>query len=249
LLDSITAVQLARASLLRGGAGGDLMSKRKRLLPVASAGGSYSDFSIKDKDWPAVERAYGYEFSRGERAKIQEATRGFIYLASLEASAEPVSAAQGCVLAWKRAASKFDRALYGQAEGDARAHAKHLVAKYFGDRRFRRADLFQDLSAVLSDFIAACSHALKEYDAHDDGTDRGFRQGEWWDHWVRDLTRVLTERGYPTTVRSDDLGFKSHFTRLVQSLQKLVPTKVRRVCSSDEAMGKAIERARKPRDK
>jgi hypothetical protein len=170
-------------------------------------------------------------------------------LASLEASAEPVSAAQDCILAWKRAAVDFESALHGQAEGDARSHAKYLVTNYFVDRRFRRADLFQDLSAVLSDFIGACSHALKEYDASDDATDRGFRLGEWWDHWVRDLTRVLTESGFPTGVRSDDLGDKSHFTRLVQSLQELVPTKVRRLCSSAEAMGKAIERARKPRDK
>ena len=90
---------------------------------------------------------------------------------------------------------------------------------------------------------------MNEYQASDDAAAHGFRQGESWELWVRDLTRVLKKSGFPTAVRSDDLGLKSHFTRLVLSLQELVPTKVRRFCSSAEAMGKAIERARKARDK
>ena len=223
------------------------MAKRKRLLPVASAGGS--DFSIKDEHWPAVENEVGYSLSREARDGIQEVTRKFVYWAFLEARAEPVSAAQDCILAWKQAAVDFDHALYDQLDGDARSDAKRLVTSFFVDRRFRRTDLFQDLSSVLSDFIAACSHALNEYQASDDAAAHGFRQGESWELWVRDLTRVLKKSGFPTAVRSDDLGLKSHFTRLVLSLQELVPTKVRRFCSSAEAMGKAIERARKARDK
>ena len=154
--------------------------------------------------------------------------------------------AQECILAWKQAAKGFDHALYGQPEGNARSYARHLVTKYFIDCRFRRTDLFQDLSSVLSDFIAACSHALKEDGA---SADRGFRQGKSWERWVRDLTRVLKKNGFQTTVRTDDLGDKSRFTGLVMSLQKLVPAKVGRLCATRLAAGKAIQRARQARDK
>jgi hypothetical protein len=222
------------------------MARRKRLLSTASAGGS--SFSIKEDDWPTIE-AYGYQFSRKERDEIQSVTGEFVYWASLEARAKPESEARDCVLVWKRAAENFDRTLYGQPEGDARWDAKGRVATHFTDRRFRRTDLFQDLSTVLSDFIGACSQALKEYEASDDAADHGFCVGESWERWVRDLTRVLKKNGFPTYVRSDDLGFKSPFTMLVLSLQELVPAELRRPCSSELAMGKAIQRARKVRDK
>jgi hypothetical protein len=222
------------------------MPRRKRLLPTASAEKFPSDFSIKDDDWLAVERACGCSFPRKTRDEMQKVTRDFIYWASAETRAELLSTAQECILAWKGAADDFDRALYGQPESDARSYARHLVTKYFIDRRFRRTDLFQDLSGVLSDFIGACSHALNEDGASED---RGFRQGESWERWVRDLTKVLKENGFPTAVRTDDLGDKSRFTWLVVSLQELVPAKVRRLCATRLAAGKAIQRARQARDK
>ena len=95
---------------------------------------------------------------------------------------------------------------------------------------------------MLTSFIVACSLAI------DDAENLGlgeYRKGACWESWVQGLSRALDKKELPTGVRTDstELGRDSPFTKLVEALQKLVPTSIRRGRASAAALAKAIQRA------
>ena len=56
----------------------------------------------------------------------------------------------------------------------------------------------------------------------------GWRTGEAWEIWIRELTLVLDKAHLPTGARTDDLAEQSVFTNLVAVLQKFVPSSLQR---------------------
>jgi hypothetical protein len=215
------------------------MARQIRTLPMASAPGK-PRFKPTRAAWRRIERAYGHNIPRATRDEILTLTRSFVYFAPLEHAAQPLKRARKMLGDWKKAAANFQRMLHNS--GDAGVWARSRVNAHFDDVRFRRRQFFDDFSGVLTSFIVACSQAIA--DAEDPSL-RGYRKGEGWENWVRGLRRALNKKGLPTAVRKDsaDLGRDSPFTKLVEALQKLMPTSIRRGRASTDALAKTIQGA------
>jgi hypothetical protein len=214
------------------------MARRIRTLPTASASGN-PKFKPTRAAWRRIELAYGHHIPRVTRDEILTLTRSFVYFAPLEHAAQPLKRAHQMLDDWKKAAANFQRMLHHS--GDAGVWARSRVKAHFDDLRFQRLQFFDDFSGVLTSFIVACSLAID--DAENPGLGE-YRKGACWGSWVQGLSRALDKKDLPTGVRTDStLGRDSPFTKLVEALQKLVPTSIRRGRASAAALAKAIQRA------
>jgi hypothetical protein len=77
--------------------------------------------------------------------------------------------------------------------------------------------------------------------------DAGFRQGECWNNWIIQLSRIMEAEGLPRAVGKGSVDPEkiSPFVRLVDKLQDCVPKAARRHTQSKGALAGAIYRARR----
>jgi hypothetical protein len=245
------------------------MARRKLTLPIASQSGieKTKSIAITRSGWRNFEKAFGKPLPQSTCDEILKLTEDFVYWARSEVGAEPLQPARDRVIAWKRLADTLQEEFWKPQEefskpsapsgrkpspkemmrrqrshNETLFYAKYLVSSNFSDARFQRPGLFGALGGVLTSFSAACKMAL----AHMDNSP-GWRTGEAWENWVRNLTRLLDRAHLPTGVRTDDLGEQSAFTKSVAMLQKYVPSRFRRHTHSLSALAKAIQRARAQR--
>jgi hypothetical protein len=216
------------------------MARRKRTLPIASQSGKKTkSIAITRSGWRNVEKVFGKPLPQPTRDEILALTKDFVYWAQFEVGAERLQPARDEVIAWKRWAEAFWKPSGRTPSRETLFYAKHLVTSHFSDARFQRPDLFGELGGVLTSFGAACQMALADMD-----DPPGWRIGEAWEIWIRELTLVLDKAHLPTGVRTDDLAEQSAFTNLVAVLQKFVPSRLRRPTHNLSALAKAIQRAR-----
>lgn len=241
------------------------MARRKRTLPIASQSGKKTkSIAITRSGWRDFEKVFGKPLPQSTRDEILKLTKHYVYWAQFELEAEPLQPARDRVAAWKRLADtlqqEFSKPQQEFSKPSAPSgrkpspkemmrrqrslretliYAKHRVKLYFSDARFQRPDLFGDLAGVLNSFSAACKMALADMD-----DPPGWRTGEAWEIWIRELTLVLDKAHLPTGARTDDLAEQSAFTNSVAVLQKFVPSRFRRPTHSLSALAKAIQRAR-----
>jgi hypothetical protein len=137
----------------------------------------------------------------------------------------------------------------------ATVYAHYLIKRHFADetlwsRKFRgqkedKLVRLRRLPALLRD---ACTSALAELD---NPKLPGHREGDCWRGWVQNLTYIAKAHGLPTAARTDTdkiAGDKpSPFVALVRELQRLVPAATARHAHSNDALAKAIQRARRGR--
>jgi hypothetical protein len=220
------------------------MARSAPTIPNASASGK-PELSIKKEDWLRIEKGYGHPLSDDVRERIREATTQLVYYEVFERNAEPLSAATGRVNSIKKATSNLVSALMA-ISSDAKVYADHLVKKHFSDPRLAtpRDDLFHSLIGVLSSLSVACNLALKEMG---NTNLTGYREGDRWDQWVRQLTKIAQESKIPFAASkgSDKATTYSAFILLVEALQNCVPASARRHLHSKAALAAAINRARK----
>ena len=90
----------------------------------------------------------------------------------------------------------------------------------------------------------ACNLALKEIG---NTNLKGYREGDCWDQWVRQLTKIAQESKIPFAASkgSDKATTYSAFILLVEAFQNCVPASARRHFHSKAALAAAINRARK----
>ena len=241
------------------------MARRKRTLPIASQSRKKTkSIAITRSGWRNVEKVFGKPLPQSTRDDILKLTKHFVDWAGFEVEAEPLQPARDRVIAWKRLADTLQEEFskpqqefskpstpsgrkpsHKEMMRRQRSHretliyAKHRVKLHFSDARFQRPDLFGDLGGVLTSFSAACKMALADMD-----DPPGWRIGEAWEIWIRELTLVLDKAHLPTGARTDDLAEQSVFTNLVAVLQKFVPSRLQRPTHNLSALAKAIQRAR-----
>jgi len=217
-------------------------------LPIATVS---DESSLREGaiEWETVERAYGNHLSPALREEIFKLTQSFVRLAPFELTAEPVAASRERIEKLKKAAMNFGILLDFSDTSDARIYADQLVNRKLATKLIQGFDLFGTLKTSLRDFISACNQALVEIEKLVVEIKKpgfaGNQEGECWEKWICGLTRLLDQTGLPTSVSNDPHSPASPFTSLVYELQNCVPEPSRRHCHSEQALAKAIQRARK----
>ena len=132
-----------------------------------------------------------------------------------------------------------------------RAYVKSLVLKRLHLDRFpekERKDPVRYLADTLRSLSSARKSSLNEIDTIEK---EGYRKGDCWEQWIRQLTKTAREHGLPYRVRSDTDKQKndapSPFVALVRELQLCLPAESRRPAPSDSALAQAIKLARRSR--
>jgi hypothetical protein len=230
------------------------MARSVRTLPLAFVSGGDPKFLPTNEQWKQIERAYGHALTDNVRQAIIAATLNFLLFELFERAAEPVSLARERVLTVQKAAKAIHDALVTAPATTATVYAHHLIMRHFADETFwsrklrsRNRDGFVRLGCLLQLLFLGCTSALKELD---DPNAPGHREGDCWRGWVRELTRIAKHHNLPASVRTDtDKHWRgpSPFVVLLRELQRHVPPEARRHKKSDDALAKAIQRARRER--
>jgi hypothetical protein len=222
------------------------MPRLAQTIPIGTTLGKL-DFSISDADWIRIEGAYGHPLSASVRQHILGVTTSFVNLEPFERGAEKLSIAQERAHAIQKATKKFAEALAGSPDSSASFYADHLIGKHFADPRLSDGDQLRHLRCVLTSLSAACISAVDEMGAPNLP---GYRPGEFWDSWIRNLTKILQADGLPV---ENSKGFDnktktdtppSPFTLFVKELQSCIPPAARRHTHSIGALAGGIYSAR-----
>jgi hypothetical protein len=214
-------------------------------LPLASTGGKLT-IPIADAVWCRIETAYGGKLSAKVRKSMHEATESFIEWEEFERKAEPLSKPKDHLVLLRKAASQLQEKMMGGGLGvDSRVYANHFIKKHFHDHHLPNGDCLQQISSILGSFVVACDLGLKDIGSPETS---GFRKGDCWEQWIRRLTSIAKENDLLYGVRNDSDKRKgdapSPFVTLVREFQACLPEECRRPYHSDDALGKAIHRAR-----
>jgi hypothetical protein len=137
-----------------------------------------------------------------------------------------------------------------------REHAQRLKEKLSNDdANGIRPVMISNLDElVVIELLLALEQVVRKSKALEDLVSdsdyQGFQVGGAWQHWTISLASILKEHGLPYQVRKDVDKQKpgsaiSPFVKLVDSLQRLLPEKVRRHTQSLDALSQALVRGRK----
>ena len=221
------------------------MAQRKRMLPIASAGGPLPKVVVDNAKWKTLEKIFDKAILPALRTELIDATNHFLSFAIFEHTAEPLAGAIERVSTLSDAANQFWRALIDGKSSDARFYADHMIESYFDDARLPKRDRIQGLSLIMTSFVAACNLANKEMAS---GTNAEHRIGECWEGWIRRLTEIIERNEMPTAASKDaglNNGKASKFVRFVEEFQESFEPKFRRATFSTPALADAITRARR----
>ena len=214
----------------------------KRTLKVPMAVGPSFDLKIDSFDWKIIEGAYGREIPDPARQKFLEATQTHLLLTGFENSAEPMQRSVDRVNDLISEAQTFRRKLLeGDWKSSSRYYADHLVKLNFSSHFLVAPHAFHGLIGVLASFVSACEIALLEMQS--DMQVRSPSEGNGWKIWIAQLTITARNFKLPHAVPTDN-GANSPFVRLVIALQDHLPETFRRPYHSEDALAKAIQRAR-----
>jgi hypothetical protein len=140
----------------------------------------------------------------------------------------------------RRAASSDE---LSKQQSDEHSYADGLIRQHLDEQSLARHKLHH-LRDALKSLVVACDYALGDLSATENSDD------EPWNWWIQGLTRIAQEHRLPDGARIVETSEKlklSPFGGLVRALQEHVPA---RHMHSDEALAKAIQRARsRARDK
>jgi hypothetical protein len=216
--------------------------KQKATVPFTLVEGE-PRFEINDADWLGIESAYGHKLSESVRSAIGIATWRYLLFAQSEKAASPLSDARKRIRIIANAAKAFRSLLieHHRPQSDSSIFADHVVTKHLGGGQL------SDEAHRLSSIEAACDSAERELkDPHHPS----HRQGEAWDHWICELTSLLTTARLPTVAGKNVDGLGGHgaelpFPTLVLELERHLPAGCPRHTQSSAALVQAIHRARR----
>jgi hypothetical protein len=217
--------------------------RTKAKLSFASAGGK-PKLQISNADWQRIEAAYGYPLSETLRRQIRQQTSEFLERAVFEQTVRPVSEAVERAQQYKKAVQDVRRVFLHRLT-DADFLVQHRISHHL-DLRWKKGRV--GLQNLVLDFERKVSQGC-DLTIRDLSTESGFRAGEMWDLWVRNLTKTLKAEGLPTQVRKDtdkqtESSSPSPFIGFLRELQQYIPPEFRRSTQSDGALAQAIHKAR-----
>jgi hypothetical protein len=222
------------------------MARVKPKLPFASAG-SGPRLKIFQADWQRIETAYGLSLPSELRRKVLKITREYLQEATLEKRAPIASQAEDRVKAIKNAAGIFRDAVLRRPSNiacEVDFYARQLISKHARLPFQGGRDGLQNLAFEARWVPNACNLAMAELKGLEKGN---FREGEAWDRWIRNLTKLMRQRKLPVAARKDTDKQKqgsSPFVFFIGELQKCIPAEYRRSRQSQGALAQAIYSAR-----
>ena len=233
------------------------MPKRRPTIPIAHAD-DVPTIAFTDEQWQAIEQAYGRQLNAEVRQQITTVTTLYLKERIFERAA-PLKVARERIERIRRGAGDLEKVMldgepfsastdelsgeqqpWQQWQQSVHSYTDHLIRRYFSDPRLAAGWRGDHFRGVLTSLMVACDCALNDLsDA------RGYRHGEAWGSWIRELTRIAGEYGLPTgvTTELDRNGRPSPFVRLVQELNRYLPADARQR-RSPAALAMAISRAR-----
>jgi hypothetical protein len=239
-------------------------------LPI-SGGAGIPALEISNEDWKMGESVCGQEISNETRKRIIDVTRNYMSLATLVIFAPSTSKSMGQIEEIKSAAAGLHAAIMKSGN----LYARHMIAVHLKRqpvavtggkaRSKKRRPATERLRSLALDARAvsrACSVALKlshvsgstgsvpaEHFLHVSSS--GYRQGEAWEPWIRQLVAIFKGVGLPSTVRGDTDKNKagpSAFVEFVKWLQACIPEEFRRSIA-DNSLARAIIKAKRAPDR
>lgn len=237
------------------------MARSARTIPLAWASGE-NCFSIEPKRWETLARAWDTNLTEEVRDLIFKATASFLLWEVFERTAEPMSKAVSRVKTIEKAARGLFLVLHQPHPTPVETYADQILIRSFDTPLLNVNQPLEDIKWTLLSLSRACHSALADMAVEPDGSKtgfaRGFREGECWDNWIRELTQIAARHNLPSAAaKGSDKGTPSSpFVRMVAALQAMLPPEARRHGQSQDALAAAIHRARrmtarvrKPRDK
>jgi hypothetical protein len=230
------------------------MARVSPTLSFASAGGKPS-LTISITDWQRIEAAYGQSLSETVRSEICAETREYLDWATFEQTVRTISEAATRVRSIKKAVRELRDVVMQcppKIGRDADLIARRLIANHSGLSFEKGRDGLQNLVLKAAKCVLeGCNLAHAELKR---GAESGFRRGDTWNLWVRNLTATLKAHQLPTEVRKDTdknkTGKPSPFVRFIRELQACFPKEYRRSQANNSdfepniALSEAIVRAR-----
>jgi hypothetical protein len=233
------------------------MPRWKQRLPNASGGGPPPEFDI-DVLRRQIETRYlapvdltdkSPEFLVEFCAQLVEATRQYLWRASLIADAQPIDVRTKLLNRALIAATEYKAALDAiNAGGDAGDHINALYDRHFWHHLIPQ-DSDEGTLAILAGIAGASERAFAQTrDVFTSDVDAGHKVNLDWEIWIRRLIEICDSRGLPTSARKDDDkrsdDTHSTFVLLVHELQQGFERRYRRGEQSLSALANAIYRAR-----
>jgi len=233
------------------------MPPRAAKVPFSSGGNR--GFTIADAAWKAIETAYGRELSPAVREEMGSATAQYVDFATAEKAAPPSLPARRRIERLRKRAKQLLEELDERNSFAAPApelYADELIYFHLYPRSNpkallpgRRHLLLAPSSAEVERIVAGCDAALSEMGRT--SAPGYWHEGSSWNSWVVQLTEIAASHGLPVgaavTVKKAEPDQYSPFIRLVQALQRCLPSDLRRSMLSDDALTEAIKRARRAR--
>jgi hypothetical protein len=201
--------------------------------------------SLTEKNWRAVESAYGHSLSPEVRRKITMVTNSFLRFAAAENTGLMSDAIERAARLRKNC-QVLIFTINERALGD-------VTREYVDDElelsyaRLNRGSLakhkyVRELNAELERFLKACDLTLREFDHA--ASYSYWPDGGAWNGWIQHLIHHLETPGLPTGVSKDARSKKSPFVAFVSALQACIPREYARAQHSVGALAEAIHKAR-----
>lgn len=216
------------------------VAKRKIKLNVALGDDQHAmALNITKQDWSRIEQAYQCTLTAQQKKAIFNVTWNFLSFVPGEAGAETVRTEANEVGRAQKACQTFLDLYMHNINSNSQGSA--LISERF--EVHKKHKLFH---SYLTSYIDACDWALAEIK---DPKNHGWRKGDMWNLWVKELTAIAREGRLPHQVRQDDdknrAGKSSPFVVFIRELQISIPLEFRRPIHSESALATAIVRARR----
>lgn len=224
------------------------MARSKEKLSFASTD-SKPKLKTSSADWRRIEAAYGHLLSKTLRQQIRKETNKFLAWVVFEHTVRPKSEAAKRAHQFKKAVQDVRRVFFQRPQSitrDVDFFVQHRICEHQGLRWEKGRNGLQALVLKLDRIVSqGCDRVIAELRAREPG----FRAGETWDLWVRNLTKILKLEGLPTQARKDtdkqtESSLPSPFIGFLRELQQCIPPEFRRSTHSDGALAQAIYEAR-----
>ena len=225
------------------------MAKPRSTIPIAHAD-DVPTIEFNDEQWQAIEYAYGRQLDADVKQRITAVTTHYLRDCGFDLATAPKEMALKRIKRVRRAAGELERVMLDreafsassnelsrQRQQSAHSYADALILRHLNEG-LANWDKLHHLRGELKSLVVACDCALNDLSAAE------YRDDQAWDLWIEGLTRIAQEYDLPADARIvETSGKPSPFVALVCALQQHVPAEH---THSDEALAKAIRRARSP---
>jgi tetratricopeptide (TPR) repeat protein len=211
-------------------------------------------FELNETQMETIQAACGYEFSEDIWYEIWKVTKYFVACRPTVEGSAPLKDALKAIKELAEKANYLDRLIRPEPTDwkDMDITGIWLLHKDEIEKRqkpMETSDFFVFLLKLLNPLIAladfAEAHRTDNIFLYDiQGVDEDF----FWDKWICHLWDIVEQHNFTASARTDSdknvSGIPSQFVKFVSEFQNHLPVECRKSTQSDNALAKAIQRAR-----